>query len=58
MEVFIMSKVIAVLVTLFFGYLGTTIGDAWMNWPQLGPIAAIATMGVLILNEIERQKDE
>jgi small basic protein len=58
MEVFIMGKVIAVVVTIIIGYLGTTIGDAWINWPQLGPIAAIATMGIFILNAIEHKKDE
>jgi small basic protein len=58
MEVFIVSKVIAVVATIIIGYLGTTIGDAWINWPQLGPIAAIATMGIFILNAIEHKKDE
>jgi small basic protein len=58
MEVFIVSQVIAVVVTIIMGYLGTALGDAFINWPQLGPIAAIATMGIFILNAIERQKDE
>jgi hypothetical protein len=53
-----MSKIIAVVVTIIIGCLGTTIGDAWINCPQLGPIAAIATMGVFILNAIEHKKDE
>jgi hypothetical protein len=58
MEVFIVSQVIAVVVTIIFGYWGTALGDAFINWPQPGPIAAIATMGIFILNAIERQKDE
>jgi hypothetical protein len=52
------SKIIAVVVTIIIGYLGTSLGDAFINWPQLGPIAAIATMGIFILNAIEHKKDE
>jgi small basic protein len=58
MEVFIMGKVKAVVATIIIGYLGTALGVAIMNWPQLGPIAAIATMGIFILNAIEHKKDE
>jgi small basic protein len=58
MEVFIVSKVIAVVVTIIIGCLGSSLGDAIMNWPQLGPVAAIATMGIFILNAIEHKKDE
>jgi small basic protein len=58
MEVFIVGKAIAVVVTIIIGYLGSALGDAIMNWPQLGPVAAIATMGIFILNEIEHKKDE
>jgi hypothetical protein len=53
-----MGKVIAVVVTIIIGCLGSTLGDAFINLPQLGPIAAIATMGIFILNAIERKKDE
>jgi hypothetical protein len=53
-----MNKIKAVVVTIVVGYLGTAFGDALINWPQLGPIAAIAAMGVFILNEIEHKKGE
>jgi hypothetical protein len=53
-----MKKIEAVVVTIIIGYLGTTLGDAIINWPQLGPIAAIATMGIFILDEIEHKKDK
>jgi hypothetical protein len=55
-EGFIVDKVIAVFVTVIIGYLGTALGDAFINWPQLGPIAAIAAMGGFILNAIEKKK--
>jgi small basic protein len=58
MEVFIVSKVIAVVVTIIIGCLGSSLGEAFINLPQLGSIAAIATMGIFILNAIERKKDE
>jgi hypothetical protein len=53
-----MKKIRAVVVTIMIGYFATALGDAFINWPQLGPIAAIATMGVFILNAIEHKKDE
>jgi hypothetical protein len=52
------DKVKAVVVTIIIGCLGTSLGDAFINLPQLGSIAAIATMGIFILNAIEHQKDE
>jgi p-aminobenzoyl-glutamate transporter AbgT len=53
-----MKKIKAVALTIIIGYFATAFGVALMNWPQLGPIAAIATMGVFILNAIEHKKDE
>jgi hypothetical protein len=49
------DKVKAVVVTIIIGCLGTALGDAFINLPQLGPIAAIATMGIFILNAIEHK---
>jgi hypothetical protein len=52
------NKIIAVAVTIIIGFLGSILGAALINWPQLGPVAAIATMGIFILNAIEGKKDE
>lgn len=51
-----MKKGIAIAVTIVIGYLGTVLGAELLNWPQLGPIAAIAAMGYCILSEIEKKK--
>ena len=48
----ILSSVIAIVL----GYFGSALGDAIMNWPQLGPVLAIVVMGSAILTSLE--KDE
>lgn len=48
----IVSSVIAIIV----GYFGSGIGDAVMNWPQLGPILAIVVMGSAIISSLEKDK--
>ncbi|MEG0485011.1 MAG: binding-protein-dependent transport permease [Oscillospiraceae bacterium] len=53
-----MKKVVAVVITIIVGYFATVLGAELINWPQLGPVSAVATMGVFILNEIENKKGE
>ena len=48
----ILSSVIAIVL----GYFGSSLGDAIMNWPQLGPILAIVVMGSAILTSLEKDK--
>ncbi|MEG0923785.1 MAG: binding-protein-dependent transport permease [Anaerovoracaceae bacterium] len=48
-----MKIIKAVVVTIIVGYFATVLGAELINWPQLGPISAVATMGAFILNEIE-----
>lgn len=44
-------EVLAFIVTILAGYLGSALG--WkMNWPEAGPIAAIAIIGSIILWQI------
>lgn len=51
-----MRKIIAVVATIVIGYFGTALGGLIINWPQLGPISAVATMGVFILDAIENKR--
>ena len=53
-----MGKIIAVVATFIVGYLGSAIFAEWMNWPEAGPVLAVATMGVFILNAIENKNDK
>lgn len=50
-----MQKVIAVVITLFFGYLGLALGVGLMNWPDLGTIFAVISMGLFIWNALEKK---
>lgn len=44
-------EVLAFIVTILAGYLGSALG--WkINWPEAGPIAAIAIIGSIILWQI------
>lgn len=44
-------EVLAFVVTILAGYLGSAFG--WkMNWPEAGPIVAIAIIGSIILWQI------
>ena len=50
-------EVLAFIVTILAGYLGSALG--WkMNWPEAGPIAAIAIIGSIILWQIRHPKDQ
>lgn len=53
-----MNKIIAVILTLFAGFLGTFIFGAWINFPDAGAICAIATMGFFILSAIENNNSK
>ena len=53
-----MGKIIAVVATFIVGYLGSAFFAEWMNWPEAGPVLAVATMGVFILNAIENKNDK
>lgn len=46
--------ILAVAATIILGYLGTVFGNDLMNWPQAGPIAAIATMGAFLLAALKK----
>ena len=48
----------AVVLTFAAGYLGTALFDAWMNWPQAGPVLAVAVMGAYILYAIRSQRQD
>ena len=48
----IKSSIIAIVV----GYFGSAIGDAVMNWPQLGSILAIVVIGSAIITSLEKGK--
>ena len=38
------KAVISSILAIIVGYFGSGIGDAVMNWPQLGPILAVVVM--------------
>ena len=51
------GEVLAFIVTILAGYLGSALG--WkMNWPEAGPIAAIAIIGSIILWQIRHPNDQ
>jgi hypothetical protein len=50
------KAIIASVVAIIVGYFGSAIGDAVMNWPQLGPILAIVVMGSAIITSLEKDK--
>ena len=37
--------IFAFFVTIFVGLYATSIFGSWINWPEAGPVLAIATMG-------------
>ena len=50
-----MNKVIAVILTIVVGYLGSALGYKIMNWPQAWPGLAVITMGLFLWNAVERK---
>ena len=52
-----MSKAFtASVIAIILGYIGSALGDAIINWPQLGPILAIVVMGSAILTSLGKDK--
>ena len=51
-------EIVAAIVTIIVGFLGTGFIGASMNWPDAGAIFAIATMGASILRAIRHPKDK
>lgn len=47
-------EIIAVIVTIIAGYLGTALLGSAMNWPDAGAIVAIAVMGFFILRKLNK----
>ena len=57
MECNFMSKAFtASVIAIILGYIGSALGDAIINWPQLGPILAIVVMGSAILTSLGKDK--
>lgn len=50
-------EIVAFLVTVVVGLFATSLFDGWLNWPQGGPVFAVAVMGAFILWAI-RHKDK
>lgn len=49
-------EIVAFLVTIAAGYLGSALLGANMNWPDAGAIVAVAVMGCFILRELRRRR--
>lgn len=45
----------AVLATIAAGYLGDALIGVPMNWPDVGAVFAVATMGAFILRALNRK---
>ena len=50
------KAIVSSIIAIVFGDLGTAIGSALMNWPQLRPILAKDEMGAAILTSLEKDK--
>lgn len=50
--------IIAFIVTAVAGYLGSALFYEWMNWPQAGPVFAVAVMGCFILRAVRGAKKQ
>ena len=48
--------IFAFFVTIFVGLYATGIFGSWINWPEAGPVFAIATMGAFILWALREKK--
>lgn len=49
-----MSDILAIIVTIIFGFLGDAILGVSLNWPDAGAIFAVAAMGWFILRKIKK----
>jgi hypothetical protein len=52
-----MIIIFAVITTIVVGYIGTVFGLEIMNFPQLGTIMAVATMGSFILYQQKKSNN-
>ena len=48
--------IFAFFVTIFVGLFSTAIFGSWINWPEAGPVFAVATMGAFILWTLREKK--
>ena len=48
--------IFAFFVTIFVGLFSTAIFGDWINWPEAGPVFAVATMGAFILWTLREKK--
>ena len=48
--------IFAFFVTVFVGLFSTAIFGDWINWPEAGPVFAVATMGAFILWTLREKK--
>lgn len=46
--------IVAILLTIMVGWAGSSLGYEFMNFPELGSILAIATMGGFIMTTIRK----
>jgi hypothetical protein len=46
--------ILAIAATIVIGYVGGALGHDFMNYPELGTIFAVATMGGFILAAIKK----
>lgn len=47
-------EIIAVIVTIIVGYLGSALLGNAMNWPDAGAVVAITVMGFFILRKLDK----
>ncbi len=51
------KAILAAIITLFFGYLGTVVGHEFLGgWVEFGELIAIAAMGAFIIFFNEKKK--
>ena len=49
--------IIAVILSIITGFVGSSYGYG-MNWPELGPVLSIATMGAFIMLELRKNRNK
>ena len=46
--------ILVFFVTIIVGLYATSIFGGWINWPQAGPVFAIAVVGAFLMREIRK----
>ena len=46
--------ILAIITTIVIGWVGAAFGNDYMNFPQLGTILSVATMGGFIMGTIRK----